>query len=764
MMMSSRSFDDIEAMAKLIRKQKGHKVLSSEHALLAVLASEFGRRIVLQAGGSVNVIEKFLDDQMAGAQRIYAARNDEARLGVTREYARCLSKPDEWAKSGLFVRVGITHLFVALSDPEMSSPLTVRALAAGGINIRNVCDRLNLQELAPRDDDDDDFGFSSDDEMNDVAEQVYRMSMSDGGLAADAGLEKSDASVDASDADAKPSAAHDHVRKVLRDLRAAARANEIGAVIGRNKEMADLLRILMRRRKPNALLVGSPGVGKTAVFEGMARHIEETDPSMLDGKPIYSLSVNDLVRGTRYRGDLEDRVAAMVEICEREGAVICIDEAHMLAGSRADGQSIILDAMKPAMARGLFKVVLATTPTELRRLAEDRAFMRRVQRLDIHEPDLERTRTIVSQSVARFSKHHSVSIDADMIEAVLAAAVRHLPTSFFPDKAFDLLDAAMVSAKTEGRAAVGAEDVTAAIGAVSGRRIDVDANRALARLDGAEEWLAARVFGHDALIGRLVRAVRMAAVGLGPEGAPVSAMFVGPTGVGKTETAKLLAERLDMNFRRFDMSEYSEAHAVSRLIGAPPGYVGHSKPGALIELMDGARPSVILFDEIEKAHPDVYDVALQIMDYGRLTGGDGVSVFFEGSILIFSSNCGARRSGARIGFGATSDTLEADVQAALAKTFRPEFLGRIAEVLVFPEMDDGMALKIARSAFAKLSGELSRRGIAVSVDDAALRRVAKAAVSSGYGGREVLRAMRQEIFASIECERAARKVPASIDE
>ncbi|MDJ0828007.1 MAG: ATP-dependent Clp protease ATP-binding subunit ClpA, partial [Rhodobacter sp.] len=476
------------------------------------------------------------------------------------------------------------------------------------------------------------------------------------------------------------------------DLNAKSREGDVDPLIGRESEVERCIQVLCRRRKNNPLLVGDPGVGKTAIAEGLARKIVSREtPEVLSETTIYSLDMGALLAGTRYRGDFEERLKAVVqELEEHPDAVLFIDEIHTVigAGATSGGAMDASNLLKPALQGGKLRTMGSTTYKEFRQHFEkDRALSRRFQKIDVNEPSVDDTVKILKGLKPYFEEHHSVKYTSDAIKSAVELSARYINDRKLPDKAIDVIDEAGAAqhlvVESKRRKTIGAkeiENVVAKIARIPPKNVSKDDAEVLKDL---EATLKRVVFGQNTAIEALSSAIKLARAGLREPEKPIgNYLFAGPTGVGKTEVAKQLADTLGVELLRFDMSEYMEKHAVSRLIGAPPGYVGFDQGGQLTDGVDQHPHCVLLLDEIEKAHPDVYNILLQVMDHGTLTDHNGRTVDFRNVILIMTSNAGAaEQAKAAIGFG--RDRREGEDTAAIERTFTPEFRNRLDAVISF---------------------------------------------------------------------------------
>ncbi len=538
------------------------------------------------------------------------------------------------------------------------------------------------------------------------------------------------------------------------DLNAKAADGAVDALVGRDEEVARTAQVLCRRRKGNALLVGEPGVGKTAIAEGLARRIiEGAAPPPLADSTIFALDMGRLVAGTRYRGDFEERLKAVVEAVEGQPeAVLFIDEIHLLvgAGAGAEGAPDAANLLKPALQRGTLTCVGATTPDEFRRVfARDSALARRFQRIDIAEPPVADTIAMLRGLKPGYESFHAVRYGDRALVAAARLSDRFLGERRLPDKAIDLVDEAGARARIRARSAdrprIGArqiEEVLAGIAGIPCRQIGGDERTALARLD---RDLGRAVFGQDRAIETLASAVRVARAGLRDPDKPVgSYLFAGPTGVGKTEMARQLAATLAVPLHRFDMSEYREPHAVSRLIGAPPGYVGFDQAGLLTDAVGRTPRCVLLLDEIEKAHPDLFNILLQVMDAGRLTDAAGKVCDFRQAIVVMTSNAGAAEQ-SRPPLGFARQARQGEDVAAIARLFPPEFRNRLDAVIAFDPLTPEVMPRIVDKVMDGLAGQLSAHRVTIGLTDRARQWLARAGHDPARGARPLARLIETHI-------------------
>ena len=542
-----------------------------------------------------------------------------------------------------------------------------------------------------------------------------------------------------------------------RDLTLIAGGGGTDPVVGREREISRVIQILSRRTKNNPVLVGEPGVGKTAVAEALARRVARGEvPDTLKNRRIVTLDLASMLAGTKYRGDFEDRVKCIIKEVQRAGDVIVfIDELHTIVGAgSAEGAIDAANILKPALGRGEIQVIGATTPEEYRKhIEKDAALERRFQPVNVPEPDGECCERMLLALRGSLEAHHGLRITDEAVSAAIRLSTRYICDRYLPDKAIDLLDEAASRVRVEGspaRTQVEASDVAEVVSAWTGvpaSAITEPESERLLRLEGA---LHRRVVGQDEAVSAVARAIRRGRVGLADPRRPLgSFLFLGPTGVGKTELCRALAEAVygdEEALIRLDMSEYMEKHAVSKLIGSPPGYVGYGEGGQLTERVRRRPWSVVLFDEIEKAHEDVYNLLLQIMEDGRLTDSEGRRADFRSTIVVMTSNVGAKaitENRPALGFsGAARDgdgAVREAVMAELRQTFRPEFLNRVDDAIVFRRLTPADVRRIARGLTDAVRERMRALGVQLEVTDAALDLLAERGFDPTYGARPLRR-------------------------
>jgi len=538
------------------------------------------------------------------------------------------------------------------------------------------------------------------------------------------------------------------------DLNAKAREGGVDPLIGREAEVERCVQVLCRRRKNNPLLVGDPGVGKTAIAEGLARKIIEKDvPEVLQDATIYSLDMGSLLAGTRYRGDFEERVKQVVKELEaREGAILFIDEIHTVigAGATSGGAMDASNLLKPALQSGSLRCMGSTTYKEFRQHFEkDRALARRFQKIDVTEPSRDDTVKILQGLKPYFEKFHDVRFTNEAVKTAVDLSARYITDRKLPDKAIDVIDEAGARMRllppSKRKKTIGVKDVetvVAKIARIPEKSVSKDDESALKSLPSDLRHV---VFGQDEAIEKLSSAIKLARAGLREPEKPIgNYLFSGPTGVGKTEVAKQLASILGVELLRFDMSEYMERHTVSRLIGAPPGYVGHDQGGLLTDAVDQHRHAVLLLDEIEKAHPDLFNILLQVMDHGSLTDANGKKVDFRNVVLIMTTNAGAADAAKEaIGFG--RDKREGDDVAAIEKLFTPEFRNRLDAIIPFAGLSQPIVGRVVEKFVLQLEAQLADRGVSFELTDAATEWLAKRGYDEKFGARPLARVIQEHI-------------------
>src|SRR5580700_5909277 len=538
------------------------------------------------------------------------------------------------------------------------------------------------------------------------------------------------------------------------NLNKKAMAGKIDPLIGRDLEIERTIQILCRRTKNNPLYVGDPGVGKTAIAEGLAKRIVEGDvPEVLAKSTIFALDMGALLAGTRYRGDFEERLKAVVsELENQQGAILFIDEIHTVigAGATSGGAMDASNLLKPALASGNLRCIGSTTYKEFRNYFEkDRALVRRFQKIDVNEPNIEDSVKILRGLKTNYERHHKVRYTDEAIRAAVELSAKYINDRKLPDKAIDVIDevgaSRMLLPEHKRRKTVtlrDVEEIVAKIARIPPKSVSADDKETLRNL---ERDLKSMVFGQDKAIEALAAAIKLARAGLREPEKPIgNYLFSGPTGVGKTEVAKQLASTMGIELIRFDMSEYMERHSVSRLIGAPPGYVGFDQGGLLTDAIDQHPHAVLLLDEIEKAHPDLFNILLQVMDHGKLTDHNGKTVDFRNVILIMTTNAGASDM-QRAAYGFTRSKREGEDLEAINRLFAPEFRNRLDAIVPFARLPETVIARVVDKFILQLEAQLSDRNVTIELTDEAREWLVKNGYDESMGARPMARVIQTQI-------------------
>jgi ATP-dependent Clp protease ATP-binding subunit ClpA len=568
------------------------------------------------------------------------------------------------------------------------------------------------------------------------------------------GVDQDQQSGDGEQGEGKKKSEGDVLEAYCINLNKKAGEGKIDPLIGRSAEVRRTIQILCRRQKNNPLFVGDPGVGKTAIAEGLARKIINDEvPPVLKNATIFQLDMGALLAGTRYRGDFEERLKAVMKEIERiRGAILFIDEIHTVigAGATSGGAMDASNLLKPALANGSLRCIGSTTYKEYRQHFEkDRALVRRFQKIDVNEPSIPDAIAILKGLKPYYEEYHKVRYTDDAIEQAVQLSARYMSDRKLPDKAIDVIDetgaSLMLLPEEERKQVIGIneiEETIATMARIPQKTLSKDDATVLRDLS---KELKRLVFGQDQAIDALSSAIKLARAGLREPEKPIGCyLFSGPTGVGKTEVAKRLAEVLGVEMLRFDMSEYMERHSVSRLIGAPPGYVGFDQGGLLTDSVDQHPYNVLLLDEIEKAHPDLFNILLQVMDHGKLTDHNGKSIDFRNTILIMTTNAGAQDL-ARAAFGFTRNKREGDDQEAISRMFTPEFRNRLDAVISFGHLSQDIVRKVVEKFVMQLEAQLAERQVNIELSTEAANWLAEIGYDQQMGARPLARVIQEHI-------------------
>ncbi|HET8817130.1 MAG TPA: ATP-dependent Clp protease ATP-binding subunit ClpA, partial [Pseudidiomarina sp.] len=552
----------------------------------------------------------------------------------------------------------------------------------------------------------------------------------------------------------QPDEQQSHLKRFCTNLNARAREGKIDPLIGRDSELERCIQVLCRRRKNNPLLVGEAGVGKTAIAEGLAYRIEQDEvPEVMQDAVIYSLDMGGLLAGTKYRGDFEKRFKQLLkEVTEHEHAILFIDEIHSIIGAGAASGGV-LDAsnlLKPMLSSGELKCIGSTTYNEYKNIFEkDRALVRRFQKIDVNEPSVDDTTRILQGLKERYEAHHGIRYTQPAIRAAAELSARYINERHLPDKAIDVLDEAGASQRllppSKRKKTIGVADIEAIIAKIARipeQSVSRTDQQLLQQLD---RNLKLVVFGQDQAIDQLTASIRLSRSGLGNEQKPIgSFLFAGPTGVGKTEITQQLAKALGIEFQRFDMSEYMERHAVSRLIGAPPGYVGYDQGGLLTDGVIKHPHSVVLLDEIEKAHPDIFNILLQVMDHGSLTDNNGRKADFRNVILVLTTNAGVQET-VRQSIGFKQQDHAPDAMLEINRLFSPEFRNRLDSIVWFNHLSPEVIEQVVDKFICELQAQLDRKHVSLELDAEACKWLAEKGYDKAMGARPMARVIQEHL-------------------
>jgi len=691
-----------------------HEFLTVEHLLLAITESPKVREILRACGAEPERLAGELTAHIdSSTPRL--RKGDEREVQPTLGFQRVLQRALFHVQSSGRKEVGVANVLVAIFGEKQSH--AVFLLGKEGVSRLDVVNFIS-------------HGLSGGEEKSDKEETAAPATESRDGEGGSA------------------------LEKYATNLNQQAEAGKIDPLIGRQMEIERTIEILCRRRKNNPLFVGEAGVGKTAIAEGLARRIVEGQvPEVLQGATIWSLDMGSLIAGTKYRGDFEKRLkSVLAELRKQPGAVLFIDEIHTVigAGAASGGVMDASNLIKPVLSNGELRCIGSTTYQEYRGIFEkDHALARRFQKIDVVEPSVAETFEILKGLRSRFEEHHQVSYTDGALKAAAELAARHINDRHLPDKAIDVVDEAGARQRVKPAAerekiidVAQVEEVVARIARIPPKTVSNNDKETLRTL---ERNLKLTIFGQDKAVETLAAAIKMSRSGLGDERKPVgSFLFAGPTGVGKTEVTRQLALALGIEFIRFDMSEYMERHTVSRLIGAPPGYVGFDQGGLLTEAISKHPHAVLLLDEVEKAHPDVFNLLLQVMDHGTLTDNNGRKADFRKVIIVMTTNAGAADM-ARASIGFTQQDNTTDGMEAIKKLFSPEFRNRLDAVIQFNGLDETTIQRVVDKLLVELETQLEGKRVAVQLDDAARRWIAKTGYDPKMGARPMARVIQENI-------------------
>ena len=691
-------------------KAKRHEYLTPEHILLAMLDEKHAKEVLENVGADIEALREKLERFVAThVPRLQAGddRTTDLSLGSQRVVRRTLFHVQS---SGKKMATGADMLIALFTEQESHAVQCLKEQSIARLDVVNY-----------------------------VAHGISK-----------AAGEPADATADAPKGE-EPTKA---LGKFASDLNKLARAGKIDPLVGRDAELERVIQVLCRRRKNNPLLVGESGVGKTAIAEGLAKRIVDGEvPEVVSKSRVFALDLGSLLAGTKYRGDFEKRFKVLLaELQKERESILFIDEIHTIigAGAASGGVMDASNLLKPLLASGDIRCMGSTTYAEYRGVFDkDRALSRRFQKIDVVEPDVEDTYRILKGLKSRFESHYQLRFTDRALRVAAELSSRYITDRFMPDKAIDVIDEAgaaqLLVSPSRRKKTVGAGDVelvVAKIARIPSNQVTSSDKEALRDLDARLKMV---VFGQDAAIDTLAAAIKLSRAGLKTEGKPIgSFLFSGPTGVGKTEVCRQLANIMGVELLRFDMSEYMERHTVSRLIGAPPGYVGFDQGGLLTEAVVKHPHSVVLLDEVEKAHPEVFNLLLQVMDHGTLTDNNGRKADFRNVVLVMTTNAGAQEA-ARASIGFTEQDHSSDAMETLKKMFTPEFRNRLDAIIAFSALSIEVIKTVVDKFLVELQAQLDGKKVELEVDESARDWIAREGYDEKMGARPMQRLIQEKI-------------------
>jgi ATP-dependent Clp protease ATP-binding subunit ClpA len=725
-----RVSDEVQGVlqaAYLHAKEASHEYLTPEHILYAALFFDMARDILQACGADTEDMKKALEDHLKKKVPVAKKAEPTQSLGFQSVIARALFHTEAASKEV----VDVGDILVSLYDePRSFGSYYLKKAGVTRFELLRVISHGGILDGEEKEDEEKAEAGSGEEERAEA----------EGGAAEG------------------PRPRRGALAQFTRELTQASRNGELEPLIGREDILERTVQVLCRRLKNNPVLVGEAGVGKTAIAEGLASRIaEDRVPDLLKGYEVYALDMGSVLAGTRYRGDFEERLKQVIKELEKKQKVILfIDEIHTIigAGAVSGGSMDASNMLKPAIASGKIRCLGSTTYDEYKKYFErDRALSRRFQKIEVPETTTEETYGILQGLRQRYEEYHQVRYTDEALKAAVDLSAQYINDRHLPDKAIDVIDEAGAFTRILAFKGAGTpnstlteadiERVVAKIARIPEKSVSVSE---VDRLKNLEADLRRTIFGQDQAVEAVVQAVKTSRAGFRDPNKPVANfLFVGPTGVGKTELARQLAASLGITLHRFDMSEYQERHTVSRLIGSPPGYVGYEEGGLLTDAIRKTPHAVLLLDEVEKAHQDIYNVLLQIMDYATLTDNAGRKADFRNVILIMTSNAGAREIGkASIGFGERRQGDEA-VDDAVQRIFAPEFRNRLDKVVTFNALDEGIMLAIVDKELRVFQEKLAEKGVVLEVSEECRRHLAHLGFSPEFGARNVARVVQQKI-------------------
>ncbi len=721
--MISKDFELLLSIAIHEAHRRHHEYISLEHLLFAMVNHETGARIIEGCGGNISRIKKRLENFFTShLQTIPTAAYGQSNPEPTLAFQRVLHATVLHVQSAGKQQAEIGDLLAAITNEEDS--YASQCIKQEGISHLDITKYISHPP-------------------HETCNQCA------GGQADVQSSKKKEAG--------KGEAANEKPLEIFTiDLTQKAKEGKLDPVIGRKAELERTIQVLCRRRKNNPIFLGEPGVGKTAMAEGLAQKIIRNEvPAPLQDARIFALDMGALMAGTKYRGDLEGRVKSIVtQLQQTPGAILFIDEIHTVVGTGGTGGAVdIANILKPSLANGEIRCIGSTTYEEYRNFFEkDRALSRRFQRIDIKEPTVEETFDILGGLKSHYEKHHDVAYTDDALKAACELASRYISDRFFPDKAIDVIDEAgaylrLFPEATTVTSTVTKHEIEAIVSKIVGIPMRTISSKDEDRMTDLDDRLKHLIYGQDQAVKTVVNALKRAYAGLSMPDKPIgSFLFIGPTGVGKTELAKQLSTCLNMSFQRFDMSEYMERHAVARLIGAPPGYIGFDQGGILTETIRKHPHCVLLLDEIEKAHEDIFNILLQVMDHATLTDNTGRKANFRNVILIMTSNVGAVEMESRsIGFMRGSSDVSDKAGEAVRKVFSPEFRNRLDAIVTFDALSPKVMDKIVQKLLKEVRDQLLTKEIGLEISEDGVKWLSQKGYDPAHGARPVSRLIQETI-------------------
>ena len=696
-------------------RANNHEFMTVEHLLLALLDNDISREILLACGADISSLKEELSSFLEETVPLLPA-NDDRDTQPTLGFQRVLQRAVFHVQSSGKQEVSAANVLVAIfSEQESQAVFFLKKQDISRLEVVNYISH-GINRLSSDDEMDEDL------ELDDDAQQA--------------------------EADNNP------LNLYTTNLNELAENGKIDPLIGRAEEIERTIQILCRRRKNNPLFVGEAGVGKTALAEGLAKRIVDDEvPEIIKGNIIYSLDLGALLAGTKYRGDFEKRFkAVMTQLKKEEHAILFIDEIHTIigAGAASGGAMDASNLIKPVLSNGDLKCIGSTTYQEYRGIFEkDRALARRFQKIDVPEPTVEECVKILQGLKSRFEKHHNVKYTQPALQGAAELAEKFINDRHLPDKAIDVIDEAgayqQLQTESKRKKTIGIKEVEAIVAKIARIPPKTVSSDDMDTLKNLERNLKLVIFGQDPAIDSLSTAIKLARAGLGNEDKPVgSFLFAGPTGVGKTEVTKQLARIMGIELIRFDMSEYMERHTVSRLIGAPPGYVGYDQGGLLTEQINKHPHAVLLLDEIEKAHPEVFNLLLQVMDHGTLTDNNGRKADFRNITIIMTTNAGAEML-SRSSMGFADQDHSSDGMESIKKAFSPEFRNRLDGIIQFKQLSQDMIAQVVDKFVFEFEHQLEEKGVSLSIDDEVRTWLAIKGYDPVMGARPLTRVIQEKL-------------------